>query len=108
MTRQAQVQLGINTVIDTTLGVAGVSEQVTVTAETSLVNRTAPTGGAVKVGLKDGALTFDIVEAAPAGLPKPEEGEGDAEREPEQVEDRRRPRRGRRAPPSSPSSPPRP
>jgi hypothetical protein len=41
--RQAQVQLGINTVIDTTLGVAGVSEQVTVTAETSLVNRTAPT-----------------------------------------------------------------
>ncbi len=43
-------------------------------------------GGAVKVGLKDGALTFDIVEAAPAALPKPEEGEGDAEREPEQVE----------------------
>jgi ATP-dependent Clp protease ATP-binding subunit ClpA len=43
-------------------------------------------GGAVKVGLKDGALTFDIVEATPPALPKPEEGEGDAEREPEQVE----------------------
>jgi len=43
-------------------------------------------GGAVKVGLKDGALTFDVVEAAPPALPKPEEGEGDAEREPEQVE----------------------
>ena len=43
-------------------------------------------GGSVKVGLKEGALVFDIVEAAPPALPKPEEGEGDAEREPEQVE----------------------
>ncbi len=44
-------------------------------------------GGAVKVGLKDGALTFDYVEAAPPALPKPEDGEGDAEhREPEAVE----------------------
>ncbi len=43
-------------------------------------------GGSVKVGLKDGALVFDILEAAPPALPKPEEGEGDAEREPEQVE----------------------
>jgi ATP-dependent Clp protease ATP-binding subunit ClpA len=43
-------------------------------------------GGAVKVGLKDGALTFDMVEAAPPALPKPEEGEGDAEREPETAE----------------------
>jgi ATP-dependent Clp protease ATP-binding subunit ClpA len=43
-------------------------------------------GGAVKVGLKDGALTFDVVEASPPALPKPEEGEGDAEREPETAE----------------------
>lgn len=44
-------------------------------------------GGAVKVGLKDGALTFDVVEAAPPALPKPEEGgEGDPEREPETAE----------------------
>ncbi len=43
-------------------------------------------GGAVKVGLKDGVLAFDMVEAAPAALPKPEEGEGDAEREPETAE----------------------
>ena len=45
-------------------------------------------GGAVKVGLKDGMLTFDYVEAAPPALPKPEEGPGDgeAEREPEVVE----------------------
>lgn len=42
-------------------------------------------GGAVKVGMKDGALTFDITEAPPPALPKPEEGPGDgeAEREPE-------------------------
>ncbi len=43
-------------------------------------------GVQVKVGLKDGALAFDMVEAAPAALPKPEEGEGDAEREPETAE----------------------
>ncbi|SHJ56284.1 ATP-dependent Clp protease ATP-binding subunit ClpA [Roseomonas rosea] len=50
-------------------------------------------GGAVKVGLKDDALTFDIAEAPPPALPKPEEGQGgseggsdgdgEAEREPE-------------------------
>ena len=40
----------------------------------------------MKVGLKDGALTFDIMESAPPALPKPEEGEGDAEREPETAE----------------------
>jgi ATP-dependent Clp protease ATP-binding subunit ClpA len=41
-------------------------------------------GGAVKVGLKDGALSFDYIEASAPALPKPEEGEGDApEREPE-------------------------
>ena len=42
-------------------------------------------GGSVKVGMKDGALTFDITEAPPPALPKPEEGPGDgeAEREPE-------------------------
>ncbi|MFC0409071.1 ATP-dependent Clp protease ATP-binding subunit ClpA [Roseomonas elaeocarpi] len=46
-------------------------------------------GGAVKVGLKDGALSFDVAEAPPAALPKPEEGngegpgDGEAEREPE-------------------------
>ncbi|MFM2150148.1 MAG: ATP-dependent Clp protease ATP-binding subunit clpA [Pseudomonadota bacterium] len=44
-------------------------------------------GGAVKVGLKDGALAFDYTEAAALALPKPEEGEGDApEREPETAE----------------------
>ena len=43
-------------------------------------------GGSVKVGLKDGALVFDMVEAAPPALPKPEEGEGEPDREPEQVE----------------------
>jgi len=38
----------------------------------------------VKVGLKDGALSFDYIEASAPALPKPEEGEGDApEREPE-------------------------
>jgi ATP-dependent Clp protease ATP-binding subunit ClpA len=46
-------------------------------------------GGAVKVGLKDAALAFDIAEAPPPALPKPEEGQGgqdgdgEAEREPE-------------------------
>lgn len=44
-------------------------------------------GGAVKVGLKDGTLSFEYIEAAPPALPKPEDGEGDAEqREPEAVE----------------------
>jgi len=42
-------------------------------------------GGSVKVGLRDGALTFDCQEAAPPALPKPEE-DRDAEREPENVE----------------------
>ena len=41
-------------------------------------------GGAVKVGLADGALTFDIAEAPVAALPKPE-GDGEAEKEPEQA-----------------------
>jgi ATP-dependent Clp protease ATP-binding subunit ClpA len=57
-------------------------------AEELLFGRLAK-GGAVKVGLKDGALTFDYVEAAPPALPKPEEGSGDgdgAEREPEVAE----------------------
>jgi ATP-dependent Clp protease ATP-binding subunit ClpA len=43
-------------------------------------------GGAVKVNLKDGLLTFDYVEAAPPALPKPEEGDGEPEREPETAE----------------------
>ncbi|MBY0334704.1 MAG: ATP-dependent Clp protease ATP-binding subunit ClpA [Acetobacteraceae bacterium] len=45
-------------------------------------------GGAVKVGMKEGTLTFDYIEAAPPALPKPEEGPGDgeAEREPEVAE----------------------
>ena len=45
-------------------------------------------GGAVKVGMKDGTLTFEYIEAAPPALPKPEEGPGDgeAEREPEVAE----------------------
>ena len=54
-------------------------------AEELLFGRLAK-GGAVKVGLKEGALVFDYVEAAPPALPRPEEGEGDAEREPETVE----------------------
>ncbi|MBP0446783.1 ATP-dependent Clp protease ATP-binding subunit ClpA [Roseomonas sp. SSH11] len=46
-------------------------------------------GGSVKVGLKEDALTFDIAEAPPPALPKPDEGsggpdgDGEAEREPE-------------------------
>jgi ATP-dependent Clp protease ATP-binding subunit ClpA len=43
-------------------------------------------GGAVKVNLKDGVLVFDYVEAAPPALPKPEEGDGEPEREPETAE----------------------
>jgi ATP-dependent Clp protease ATP-binding subunit ClpA len=42
-------------------------------------------GGAVKVNLVDGALTFDVAEAPLAALPKPE-GDGEAEREPETAE----------------------
>ena len=42
-------------------------------------------GGAVKVNLKDGTLSFDYVEAAPPALPRPEEGDGEAEKEPEVV-----------------------
>jgi ATP-dependent Clp protease ATP-binding subunit ClpA len=42
-------------------------------------------GGSVKVGMKDGALSFDVIEAAPPALPKPESGD-ESEREPEQVE----------------------
>ncbi|WP_027283532.1 ATP-dependent Clp protease ATP-binding subunit ClpA [Rubritepida flocculans] len=42
-------------------------------------------GGAVKVNLVDGALTFDIAEAPVAALPKPE-GDGEAEKEPETAE----------------------
>ncbi|MCQ4162399.1 ATP-dependent Clp protease ATP-binding subunit ClpA [Roseomonas sp. GC11] len=33
-------------------------------------------GGAVKVGMKEGALTFDYIEAALPALPKPEDGHG--------------------------------
>ena len=55
-------------------------------AEELLFGRLAK-GGAVKVGLKDGALAFDYIEASAPALPKPEEGEGDApEREPETAE----------------------
>jgi ATP-dependent Clp protease ATP-binding subunit ClpA len=44
-------------------------------------------GGSVKVNLKDGALVFDYVEAAPPALPKPEDsGDGEAEKEPETAE----------------------
>ena len=42
-------------------------------------------GGAVKVALRDGALAFDIAEAAAPALPKPEGGD-ESEREPEQAE----------------------
>ncbi len=41
-------------------------------------------GGAVKVTLEGDKLAFDIAEAAPPALPKPDEGE--AEKEPEAVE----------------------
>ncbi|MFT8246882.1 ATP-dependent Clp protease ATP-binding subunit ClpA [Roseomonas sp. BN140053] len=40
-------------------------------------------GGSVKVGLKDGVLTFDVAEAPLPALPSPEEGDGEAEKEPE-------------------------
>ena len=43
-------------------------------------------GGAVKVNMKDGALSFEYVEAAPPALPRPEEGDGEAEKEPEVAE----------------------
>ncbi|MDP3417916.1 ATP-dependent Clp protease ATP-binding subunit ClpA [Falsiroseomonas sp.] len=44
-------------------------------------------GGSVKVGLKDGTLVFDYLEAAPPALPKPEDsGDGEAEKEPETAE----------------------
>ncbi|MBS7792990.1 ATP-dependent Clp protease ATP-binding subunit ClpA [Roseococcus sp. SDR] len=43
-------------------------------------------GGAVKVNLVDGALSFDIAEPPPAALPKPE-GDGEAEKEPEATAD---------------------
>jgi ATP-dependent Clp protease ATP-binding subunit ClpA len=39
-------------------------------------------GGSVKVGIKDGALTFEFQEAALAALPKPD-GDGESEKEPE-------------------------
>jgi len=39
-------------------------------------------GGAVKVNLVDGALSFDIAEVSPSALPKLE-GDGEAEKEPE-------------------------
>jgi Carboxypeptidase regulatory-like domain len=39
VTRQAEVQLRQNTAVDVTLGVAGVSENITVTAEATLVNK---------------------------------------------------------------------
>ncbi len=42
-------------------------------------------GGSVKVGMRDGALSFDVIEATPPALPKPESGD-ESEREPEQVE----------------------
>jgi ATP-dependent Clp protease ATP-binding subunit ClpA len=55
-------------------------------AEELLFGRLAK-GGAVKVGLKDGTLAFDYIEAAPPALPKPEEGDGgEPEREPETAE----------------------
>jgi ATP-dependent Clp protease ATP-binding subunit ClpA len=45
-------------------------------------------GGAVKVTMKDGKLDFEIVEAAPPALPKPDEGDGEGspDREQEVVE----------------------
>jgi ATP-dependent Clp protease ATP-binding subunit ClpA len=53
-------------------------------AEELLFGRLAR-GGAVKVTLKDGALAFEFIEAAPTALPRPE-GEEDGERESETVE----------------------
>jgi len=45
-------------------------------------------GGSVKVGMRDGVLSFEFFEASAPALPKPEEGGpgedgGEAEREPE-------------------------
>jgi len=55
-------------------------------AEELLFGRLAK-GGAVKVGLKDGTLSFEYIEVAPPALPKPEEGDGEQpEREPETAE----------------------
>ena len=43
VTRQAQVQLAQETVVDTEMAIQGITEEVTVTATTSLVDRTAAT-----------------------------------------------------------------
>ena len=45
-------------------------------------------GGSVKVNLDDGKLAFEVTEAAPRDIPKPENDgdEGGSEREPEEVE----------------------
>jgi ATP-dependent Clp protease ATP-binding subunit ClpA len=40
-------------------------------------------GGSVKVGMRDGKLSFEFFEASAPALPKPEEGDGEAEKEPE-------------------------
>lgn len=59
VTREAQVQLAQDTVADATLGVAGVSENVTVTAATSLVERDS-------ASIKSGISNEQIV-ALPVG-----------------------------------------
>jgi ATP-dependent Clp protease ATP-binding subunit ClpA len=51
-------------------------------AEELLFGRLAK-GGAVKVGLKDGALDFEFIEAAPPALPRPDGEDPNSERESE-------------------------
>ncbi|MEZ5319025.1 MAG: carboxypeptidase-like regulatory domain-containing protein, partial [Vicinamibacterales bacterium] len=59
VTRTARVQLSVDTALDATLGVQGVTETVTVTAGASLVNRDAPT--------IQSALTNDQIVSLPVG-----------------------------------------
>ncbi len=59
VTRQAQVQLGSETIADAVLGVGGVTEAVTVTAQASIVN---PESAAIKNG-----LTNQQISSLPVG-----------------------------------------
>jgi hypothetical protein len=59
VTRQVEVQLALETRIDATMGIAGVTEAVEVTASTSLVDRTS--------GTLSNAITSDQLRGVPVG-----------------------------------------
>ena len=58
-TRKAAVQLAQDTAVDVTLGVSGVEETVTVTAEASLIDKNSAT---IATGLSD-----DVIHGLPVG-----------------------------------------